>query len=159
MISLNMIENIEVYDIRNSQNSKLICLSLRKTHDNPNSLVLLSYSNNNFNLIGTYRKEHLMFKFHAESQKAYILNMNLADEQIISFKIDSLERIVEEKPKKINLKKRQVIDFGVTVFPTETIYYLDKDRNALFSIDILTGEEIIYDCSKSDHRYLTMPGE
>lgn len=50
----------------------------------------------------------------------------MSEDQVVSFKIDSLERIIEEKTKSFKRNGRKIIDFGVTIFPMETIYYLDK---------------------------------
>lgn len=48
----------------------------------------MSYCNNNLKFITGYKKSSLLFTFHSENQKAYIIN-NFNNE-IITFKIDTL---------------------------------------------------------------------
>lgn len=137
-IKLKNIESMEVFDLKNSQNSKLICLRMIKSQDNSSSIVLLTYANNDFTHLCSYKRSNILFRFQSENQKGYIINMT--DEQVVSFKIDSLERMVEEKTKNFHRNKRKIIDFGVAISPSETIYYLDKEVSALYSIDVQTGE-------------------
>lgn len=50
------LEKAEVYDLKNSQNSKLVSLKLTKNSDNPYSFILLSVNGNDLNIICTYKK-------------------------------------------------------------------------------------------------------
>lgn len=126
-----------------------------KIQENSSSIILLTYANNDFAHLCSYKRSNILFRFHSENQKGYIINMT--DELIVSFKIGFLEKMVEEKTISFQKKGRKIIDFGVAILPSETIYYLDKEVSALYSIDLQTGEEFVFDCSNTETRCLTPP--
>lgn len=84
-----------MYDLKNTQNSKLICIKLTKAEDY--SLLFYSYSNNQLKNIGKYKAKGLLFNFHSEAQKLFIINP--LEGRFSSMKIDSLERIIGDTDK------------------------------------------------------------
>ena len=73
---MKTIKRFNIFDLKNTQNSKLICLQLTKNEEDSTSIVLLTYHNNDFSHICSYKRPNLLFQFHSQNQKAYIINMN-----------------------------------------------------------------------------------
>lgn len=72
--SIDLIQEVQIYELKNTQKSKLLCLRLERTNDQSYSLAFFSYSNNSLKKIGLFKPKGLLFNFHSEIQKLFIIN-------------------------------------------------------------------------------------
>lgn len=128
---LDQIESVSVYDLKGKRQSKLVWLQLNGYANH--SAVLLSYCGDEFRVLRKYSSRGLLFYFSAENQKGYLLHTN--NSQVTHFKVDELERITEEKVITYSKEWREVVSFGVSIYP-ERLYYLTKERNVLYSYSL-----------------------
>lgn len=84
-------------------------------------------------VIKKYFIKNMRFSFCSENQKGYILQTN--SPTINHFKINDREQIVEECTVHYSRTNREIISFGVTVYP-ERVFYLTKERNILYRFTI-----------------------
>lgn len=129
-----------MFDLRGKRQAKLVWIELIGKQSA--SAVLLTSCGEEKRLLRKFIPPNIQFFFSSENQKGYVLNASQS--QITHFKIDELERIMDEKAINYSKDPREVISFGVSIYP-ERLFYLTKDRNVLYSYSLFdkSGEQQI----------------